>query len=252
MTSDEKTESNAERGDSNRVYAENPQKTEDFAEATSKDQEGESTQTDSDPLFLLLSPDLRATCSQLLSKYPEMMKDTNKWTLSLRGFLLGQIGFVVSQLQSKGKENCLDLPLDDFLSTLSEAEGLSVNVGWLKGRVIALRDLKKAGPSVHASLSSLRELRAKESSCINKAKETESALEVHGTSITQLQESINRLKVELSSKQEVNSALQAQLEGVTAEHSSLRKEIEKLEGELGALSHPDFSFENISSLTNII
>ena len=252
MTSDEKTESNAERGDSNRVYAENPQKKEDFAEATSKDQEGESTHTDFDPLFSLLSPDLRATCSQLLSKYPETMKDTNKWTLSLRGFLLGQIGFVVSQLQSKGKENCLDLPLDDFLSTLSEAEGLSVNVGWLKSRVTALRDLKKAGPSVHASLSSLRELRAKESSCINKAKETESALEVYGTSITQLQESINRLKVELTSKQEVNSALQAQLEGVTAERSSLRKEIEKLEGELGALSHPDFSFQNISSLTNII
>ena len=252
MTSDEKTESNAERGDSNRVYAENPQKKEDFAEATSKDQEGESTHTDFDPLFSLLSPDLRATCSQLLSKYPETMKDTNKWTLSLRGFLLGQIGFVVSQLQSKGKENCLDLPLDEFLSTLSEAEGLSVNVGWLKSRVTALRDLKKAGPSVHASLSSLCELRAKESSCINKAKETESALEVYGTSITQLQESINRLKVELTSKQEVNSALQAQLEGVTAERSSLRKEIEKLEGELGALSHPDFSFQNISSLTNII
>ena len=96
MTSDEKTESNAKRGDSNRVYAENPQKTEDFAEATSKDQEGESTQTNSDPLFLLLSPDLRATCSQLLSKYPEMMKDTNKWTLSLRGFLLGKIGYIMS------------------------------------------------------------------------------------------------------------------------------------------------------------
>ncbi|XP_030962284.1 ubiquitin carboxyl-terminal hydrolase 12-like isoform X2 [Quercus lobata] len=252
MTSNEKTESNAESGDSNRVYVENPQKKEDFARATSKDQEGESTQTDSDPLFSLLSPDLRATCSQLLSKYPEMMKDTNKWTLSLRGFLLGQIGFVVSQLQSKGKENCLDLPFDAFLSTLSEAEGLSVNVGWLKSRVTTLRDLKKAGSSVHSSLSSLRELRAKESSCINKAKETESALEVHGTSITQLQESINRLKVELTSKQEVNSALQAQLEGVTAERSYLRKEIEKLEGELGALSHPDFSFENISSLTNII
>nr|XP_023929858.1 ubiquitin carboxyl-terminal hydrolase 12-like isoform X3 [Quercus suber] len=252
MTSDEKIESNAERGDSNQAYAENPQKKEDFAEATSKNQEGESTQIDSDPLFSLLSPDLRATCSQLLSKYPETMKDTNKWTLSLRGFLLGQIGFVVSQLQSKGKDNCLDLPLDDFLSILSEAEGLSVNVDWLKSRVTALRDLKKAGPSVHASLSSLRKLRDKESSCINKAKETESALEVHGTSITQLQESINRLKVELTSKQEANSALQAQLEGVTAERSSLRKEIEKLEGELGALSHPDFSFENISSLTNII
>ncbi|KAL4599353.1 hypothetical protein ACB092_11G120600 [Castanea dentata] len=245
MTSNKETESNAKRGYSNGVYAENPQEKEDFAEATSKDQEGESTQTDSDPLFSLLSPDLRATCSQLLSKYPETMKDANKWTLSLRGFLLGQIGFVVSQLQSKGKENCLALPLDDFLSTLSEVEGLSVNVGWLKSRVTVLRDLKRAGPSIHASLSSLRELRAKESSCINKVKETVSALEVHGTSIAQLQ-------VELASKQEVSSALQAQLEDVTVERSSLRKEIEKLEGELGALSHPDFSFENIGFLTNII
>ena len=86
----------------------------------------------------------------------------------------------MSQLQSKGKEDCLALPLDDFLSTLSEAEDLSVNVSWLKSRVTALRDLKKAGPSVHASLSSLCELRAKESSSINKAKEIELALEVHG------------------------------------------------------------------------
>nr|POE51068.1 hypothetical protein CFP56_55841 [Quercus suber] len=112
------------------------------------------------------------------------MQDTNKWTLSLRGFLLGQIGSIVSQLQSKGKKGYLALPLDDFLSTLSKVKSLSVNVGWLKSRVTALRDLKEVGPSVHASLSSLRELRAKESSCINKAKETESALEVHGTSIT--------------------------------------------------------------------
>ena len=58
--------------------------------------------------------------------------------------------------------------------------------------------------------------------------------------------------MELTSKQEVSFAFQAQLEGVIAEHNSLRKKIEKLEGELGALSHPDFSFENISYLTNII
>jgi len=58
--------------------------------------------------------------------------------------------------------------------------------------------------------------------------------------------------VELTSKQNVSSTLQAQLEGVTVECSSLRKELEKLEGKLGALTHPDFSFENISSLTNII
>ena len=57
------------------------------------------------------------------------MKDINKWTLSFKGFLLGQIGYMISQLQSKGKEDCLALPLDDFLSTLSEAKGLSVNVG---------------------------------------------------------------------------------------------------------------------------
>ena len=115
-----------------------------------------------------------------------------------------------------------------------------------------MRDLKRAGPSIHASLSSLHELRAKESSYINKVKETKSTLEVHGTSITQLQESINRHQVELTSKQEVSFAFQAQLEGVIAEHSSLRKKIEKLEGELGALSHLDFSFENINSLINII
>nr|POF06655.1 hypothetical protein CFP56_29244 [Quercus suber] len=149
----------------------------------------------------------------------------------------------VKKPQSNGKEDCLALPLDDFLSTLSEAEGLSINVSWLKSHVTALRDLKKVVSSIHASLSSLRELRDKESSCINKAKDTESALEVHGTLITQLQESIKRLQVELTSKQEASSALQAQLEGVTVERSSLSQKIEKLEGELGALSHPDFSFE---------
>ena len=145
-------------------------------EATSKEHEGESTQTESDPLLSLVSPNLRATYSQLFSKYPETMRDTSKWTLSLRGFLLQQIGSIIYQLQLKGKEDCLALLLDNFLSILSEAESLSVNVGWLKSRVTASRDLKKAGPFVHASLSSLRELRVKENSCINKAKETESAL----------------------------------------------------------------------------
>ena len=145
-------------------------------EAISKEHEGESTQTESDPLLSLVSPNLRATYSQLFSKYPETMRDTSKWTLSLRGFLLQQIGSIIYQLQLKGKEDCLALLLDNFLSILSEAKSLSVNVGWLKSRVTALRDLKKAGPSVHASLSLLRELRVKENSCINKAKETESAL----------------------------------------------------------------------------
>ena len=145
-------------------------------EATSKEHEGESTQTESNPLLSLVSPNLRATYSQLFSKYPETIRDTSKWTLSLRGFLLQQIGSIIYQLQLKGKKDCLALLLDNFLSILSEAESLSVNVSWLKSRVTALRDLKKAGPSVHASLSSLRELRVKENSCINKAKETESAL----------------------------------------------------------------------------
>ena len=113
--------------------------------------------------------------------------------LSLRGFLLQQIGSIISQLQLKGKKDRLAFPLDDFFSALSEAEGLSVNVSWSKSRVTALRDLKKARPSVHAFLSSLRELKVKENSCINKAKEIELALQVHNTSITQLQESIKRL-----------------------------------------------------------
>ena len=58
--------------------------------------------------------------------------------------------------------------------------------------------------------------------------------------------------MELSSQQEASFALQAQIEGVTTEHSSLRKEIEKLEGELEALSDPDFSLENFGFLTNIL
>ena len=58
--------------------------------------------------------------------------------------------------------------------------------------------------------------------------------------------------MELSSQQEANSALQTQLEGVTAERNSLRQDIEKLEGEPGALSNPDFTLENFHFLTNII
>ena len=43
MTFNEETKSNSEKGDSNRVYAENPQEKEDLTETTSKEQEGEST-----------------------------------------------------------------------------------------------------------------------------------------------------------------------------------------------------------------
>ena len=98
MTFDEETEFNTKREDSSWVCAKNPQEKEDLVEATSKDQESESTLTESNPLLLLISLYLGATCSQLLSKYPETMKDTRKWTLSLKGFLLKQIGFVISQL----------------------------------------------------------------------------------------------------------------------------------------------------------
>ena len=61
-----------------------------------------------------------------------------------------------------------------------------------------------------------------------------------------------KLQVELTPQQEAISTLQTQLEGVTAECNSLRKEIEKLECELGALSDLDFSPENFSFLTNIL
>ena len=43
MTSNEETEFNTEKEDSNRVYTENAQEKEDLTEATSKEQEGEST-----------------------------------------------------------------------------------------------------------------------------------------------------------------------------------------------------------------
>ena len=84
-----------------------------------------------------------------------------------------------------------------------------------------MRDLKKAGPSVHTSLSLLHELKVKENLCIDKVKEAELVLHVCTASITQ--QSIKRLQVELSSQQEASSALRTQIEGVIAERSSLRK-----------------------------
>ena len=78
MTSNEETKSNTEMGDSNRVYAKNPQEKEDLTEATSKEKEGETTLTEPNPLLSLISPNLRAICSLLLLKYPETMRDTSK------------------------------------------------------------------------------------------------------------------------------------------------------------------------------
>ena len=75
---------------------ENPYEKRDLTEATSKEQESESIPTASNPLLSLVSPNLRVTCSLLLSKYLETMRDTNIWTLSLRGFLLQQIGSIIS------------------------------------------------------------------------------------------------------------------------------------------------------------
>ena len=77
-------------------------------------------------------------------------------------------------------------------------------------------------------------------------------MEAHNTLITYIQESIVKLQDDLSSTQEVDSALQTQLEGVTVEQSSLDKEMEKSEGGLGVLSNLYFSFENINTLTNIV
>ena len=70
------------------MFVENPQDKEDITEATSKEQDGESTQTNFDPLLSPISLDLRVIYSQLLSKYRETIKDTSKWNLSLRSFLL--------------------------------------------------------------------------------------------------------------------------------------------------------------------
>ena len=131
----------------------------------------------------------------------------------------------MSKLQSKSKEDSLTLSFDEFLSTLGDAESTGFNVKWLKSSVIAFRDLKRARPSIHASLSLLQELRVKRTSCIKKAKETKSAIEAHNTSITHLQESITKLQKYLSSKQEASSTLQAQLKGIEVEQDSLNKEI---------------------------
>ena len=95
---EEETKSDAERGDLNWVYTNNFQEKEDFTEVTSKDQESESTEADPNPLILLLSPALKVVCSKLLSKYLEIMRDNDKWTLPPRSSMLENIGFVVSQL----------------------------------------------------------------------------------------------------------------------------------------------------------
>ena len=73
--------------------------------------------------------------------------------------MLERIRFVLSQLQFKGKEDNLTFSFNEFLSTLGDAKSMSFNVEWLKSCVIALRDLKRAGPSIHASLSLLQQLR---------------------------------------------------------------------------------------------
>nr|POE50391.1 hypothetical protein CFP56_35564 [Quercus suber] len=131
----------------------------------------------------------------------------------------------IKKPRSKGKEDSLTLSFDEFLSTLGNAKSRGFNVKWLKSRVIALRDLKRAGPSIHASLSLLQELRVKRTSCINKVKKTKSAIEAHSTSITQLQECITKVQEDLSSKQEASSTLQTQLKGIEVEQDSLNKEI---------------------------
>ena len=71
------------------MYTNNPQEKEDFAKVTSKDRESKSIEVDPNPLLSLLSPPLKVVCSKLLSKYHEMKGDTDKWTLSLKGFILG-------------------------------------------------------------------------------------------------------------------------------------------------------------------
>ena len=42
--------------------------------------------------------------------------------------MLEWIGFVMSQLQSKGKEDSLTLSFDEFLSTLGDDESIGFNV----------------------------------------------------------------------------------------------------------------------------
>ena len=65
------------------MCTDNPQEKEDFVEVTSRDQENGSIEADLGPLISLLSPPLKVVCSKLLSKYPEIMRDTDKWTLPL-------------------------------------------------------------------------------------------------------------------------------------------------------------------------
>ena len=60
------------------MYVKNPQEKEDLTEVASKEQEGKSTQIESNPFLSLVSPNLRVIYSQLLSKYPENMRDTSK------------------------------------------------------------------------------------------------------------------------------------------------------------------------------
>ena len=155
-------------------------------------------------------------------------------------------------MQSKGKEENLTLSFNEFLSTLGDAESMSFNVKWLVSHVIAFRDLNKVGPSTHAYFSLLQQLRVKRASCITKAEETKLAIKAHIILVTQLQESISKLEEDLSSKLEAGSTLDTQLKGVEEEHGSLNKEIEKLEGDLGSLSHLDFSLENVNTLIDII
>ena len=112
------------------------------------------------------------------------------------------IGFVISQLQTKGKKDSLTLSFNEFLFTLGDAKSMGLNVEWHKSRAITVRDLKRAGSSVHASLSLLQQLRAKRILCINNAEEKKLTIEAHNTLITQFQESITKLQKDLSSKQE--------------------------------------------------
>lgn len=125
-------------------------------------------------------------------------------------------------------------------------------VKWLMSLVSTLKDLRKVGPSTYASLSLVQQLKVKKASQAIKVEEARSAPKAHGVLVTRLQEFISKLQKDLTSKLEAGSILQAQLNGIEEEQGSLIKEIEKLERELGALSHLDFSFENVNTLTIII
>lgn len=86
----------AERGGFNRVCTEVPQESEDLMEVTSKDLDSEGTEAHPNPLFLLISPPLKVICSTLLTKYPQIIGNSDKWTVPLRSFMLKRIGNVVS------------------------------------------------------------------------------------------------------------------------------------------------------------